>query len=461
MTIGDCKMFSLECKVYYSSEQEDKGYHDVRWTKSSNDRYHDSPWQYSTPRQANHSLSVSGIYVDYSGGGFNALLENTTAGSKYVINQLAKSSWIDNSTRAVFAEFNLYSANTDLITSVTVIFEMPSYGGVVSSIRVVSFKMPSQSVMTSVIEGVAFLFLAFMMFRTIMVLFYQKCKFFFKLANVFDIVFVTVSVVVVILRMLLTNAQGAQRNYYVESPSSYIDFHKCAAYADTVSSAFAFMFFIAVARFGAFITLFNCIQEFICTVKRSLEQLGNFILLLILLIIAYGSFFVLAFAAQWGDFRNFSVAIRTLFSFILSNLSGRQLPEPRALALPAVCGYSLTMIFLMLNIFRAILGENHKKAIETSRQKKQENSLSEVAKYMIVVLQQMVNKSNVILEVPRREKSDSERRLISQTNYITNNQSLRINRFLNDFYAEDFYEDMFILGNVKLKSKKQIRDFYL
>ncbi|KAK3752814.1 hypothetical protein QZH41_016346, partial [Actinostola sp. cb2023] len=263
-----------------------------------------------------------------------------------------------------------------LCSKVTVTFETPSYGGVLTSVRVVSFQMPpaSQSLMTGIVEGIAFILLSVMIFRVIMTVFHQRWKFFTRLSNLFDFVFVLVAVLVVLLRLVMTNTQAAQRSYYLESPSSYIDFHKCAGLSEIMNSAFAFMFFIAVARFGAFITLFSCIQEFTCTVKKSLEQLGNFILILVLLIISYSSFFVLAFADQLADFKNFSVATRTLFSFILSNLSGRELPEPKVLALPVITTYSLAMIFLMLNIFRAILGENHKMARELARREKEKNN---------------------------------------------------------------------------------------
>lgn len=364
----------------------------------------------------------------------------------------------------MFAEFDIYSVNTNLITSVAVMFEMPSYGGVVTNLRVKSFQVPgsSGSLMTSIIEGIAFLVLTFMIFRVIMVLFLQRWKFFFTLSNIFDLLFVTVAILVVIMRMFLANVLAAQHSYYLGSPTSYTDFHQCAGYSETVSSMFAFMFFIAVARFAAFITLFECIKVFTSTVNRSLKQLGNFLALLILLIVAYGSFFVLAFADQWGDFKNFSTATRTLFSFILSNLSGRQLPEPKALALPVVCCYSLTMIFLMLNIFRAILGENHKRAVLSCRKQKKANNLTDIAKYMVTVLHEMVSTNPTIAPpVQRQEKTDSERRLTSQTNYIVNNQSVRINRFLNDLYSEDFYEDISLLKNMDFKSRHKLQDFSL
>lgn len=464
LSTGSCGTWKPECLVYYSSDQEDKKNYDVRWTKLSRDFSHDSPWQYKTPKKANHTQWDSGIYTDYNGGGYTASLSNNTTGSKRRLNQLAKLSWIDNQTRALVAEFDLYSASTNLITSVTILFEMPAYGGVVTNLRVKTFEAPesSDSLVTAVIETIAFLFLTFMIFRVGMELFLQRCKFFFKLPNIFDLLLVTIAILVVILRMLLTNTQAAQRSYYLESPSSYIDFHQCAMYAETVSIVFALIFFIAVARFAAFLTIFNCIQLFVNTVKRSFEQFGNFLLILILLIVAYGSFFVLAFADQWDDFKNFSKGTRTLFSFILSNLSGRQLPEPKALALPMVCFYSWTMIFLMLNIFRAILGENHKQAILSSGNQKDENNLSDLAKYMMTVLQEMVSTNPTHVPEVRREKSDSERRLEAQMNYIMNSQSVRINRFLNDLYSEEFYEDVVFMEKMKFDSRKTVRqDFYV
>lgn len=435
------------CNTYYSSTREDKKSYKIGWKEmtNTNTRKYITPWMYSNPEESNHTLYVSGIYTDYPGGGYTADLQKDTAGSRTVVNKLASLSWLDQSTRALFGEFNLYSPNSNLIAVVTILFEMPSYGGVVASLRTASYKLSSPEYSASDIgEIIMCLCVCVMIIRLLLAIFNQKLKFFYSVSNIFDLAFVLVGLAVLVLRVVITNTQATQRRLFLQSRDSYIDFSKCGGYAAIATNMFAFWFFIAVARFSAFLSLFSCVREFLCTISKSLEQLGNFLIILILLIVAYSSLFVLAFADQLADFKSFSFATRTLFSFILSNLSGREMGNPRTLFLLAVFTYSFSMIFLMLNLFRSILGKNHKKVREIFRHEENTNLVESI---LHVFKEEFLGKSKG-LKVKRRRKSDSELRLESQLKYVMNNQSVRIAKHLDELYLEDYNDDVLILQNL-------------
>ena len=74
----------------------------------------------------------------YEGGGYVANLGNSQVEASKLIAALQATHWIDQYTRAVFVEVNVFNANTQLFSMVTVLLEMLSLGGVMPSLCIES-----------------------------------------------------------------------------------------------------------------------------------------------------------------------------------------------------------------------------------------------------------------------------------------------------------------------------------
>ena len=82
------------------------------------------------------SYDGGGFYIDLA---FNASANSTAAWTRK-LSTLACDGWIDASTSAVFVEFNLYSARTDLFTSCLFLFERQSVTGIRSAFRLLTWR---------------------------------------------------------------------------------------------------------------------------------------------------------------------------------------------------------------------------------------------------------------------------------------------------------------------------------
>lgn len=114
--VGHLNIFNEEKKQFHSEWQ-------------ALPRFHKDPpvWAYES-YNASESLGMfgySGLF--YRSGGYGEMLHTTKGNSDRKLIRLFMNDWIDNYTRAVFLEANLYNVNSNLLSVVTIITEyLPS-----------------------------------------------------------------------------------------------------------------------------------------------------------------------------------------------------------------------------------------------------------------------------------------------------------------------------------------------
>ena len=123
------------CIRKYSRKREDKQSYYPGWHR--NDTQHalagtsgaDDSFVYQTEEKLK-SLPYWGRHHIYSGGGYVINLGNTLSGAEDIVEAVKQRGWIDEYTRAVFAEFNVWNANTNLFNRGMNVFEYGVAGDV-------------------------------------------------------------------------------------------------------------------------------------------------------------------------------------------------------------------------------------------------------------------------------------------------------------------------------------------
>ena len=124
---------NIDCSLWYSDAVEDQKDHTENWGPANNSTESKSDVQNSFIYQSAKLMKGEtywGLLEFYPAGGYVANLGNNKQSALPLIKGLDKANWVDQFTRAVFVEFNVFNANTELFSLVTLVFEFPPSGGV-------------------------------------------------------------------------------------------------------------------------------------------------------------------------------------------------------------------------------------------------------------------------------------------------------------------------------------------
>lgn len=77
----------------------------------------------------------------YSSSGYCKDLTGGPDRARSIVKELIRERWIDDKTRVVFVEFTIYNPNVNMFSSVVLMFETPSFGGMTSSIFIHTFRL--------------------------------------------------------------------------------------------------------------------------------------------------------------------------------------------------------------------------------------------------------------------------------------------------------------------------------
>ena len=132
------------------------------------------PWRYQTANELD-GYPFSAKLELYYGGGYTVEIFPKWM-NKDMVDQLKQRKWIDRQTRALIIEFALFNAATNHFNMVTIVFELPPFGGMVPYFNVATFKLYTSTTGNAVASiGSQILFIFMMLLFTI-----RECKLLYR-----------------------------------------------------------------------------------------------------------------------------------------------------------------------------------------------------------------------------------------------------------------------------------------
>ena len=90
----------------------------------------DAPFKWQSQQELK-TRTYYGFYNSYGGGGYRVLLSNEAEATESTLQQLKKNKWLDEGTRALFVNANMYVPALNNLALVTYVIEFPAAGGAV------------------------------------------------------------------------------------------------------------------------------------------------------------------------------------------------------------------------------------------------------------------------------------------------------------------------------------------
>ena len=141
--LGSCRIqplfadLNLTCESGYSLFNEERRAFQPGWTNQTNGSYSSSiqnAFIYKTAEELD-AYAYVGDHETYSSGGYVYEYRGRLSELRSNLSELHRFQWIDERTRVVIIQLTLYNANVELFTSVILLAEFLSTGGVFTSAR--------------------------------------------------------------------------------------------------------------------------------------------------------------------------------------------------------------------------------------------------------------------------------------------------------------------------------------
>ena len=348
----------------------------------------------------------------YFVAGFVQNLPNDANDSMKITGNLSDSRWLDRYTRAIFSEFAIYNANTNLFCVVTLLFEQLPTGSLTSYPSILTLRLfryvGGEMYFVLTCEIVYLMFCVFFVVKEIRLLVKKGRE---HLKNPWSVLemFVTLlslsAVGLYFARMKFTNDALRDMN---DDQSGFVSFHYTAfldEWLKCIIGIIVFLSFLKLFRLLRFNRRMSLLQQ---VLKRCFTQLISFLFMFALAFLAFALLACLVFGQAMEGFGTFLTSCASLMDTILGKFTLKGMVEANRIIGPIFFyTYTVSMVFVLINMFLSIINDAFTEV--RSDVEKQSNEY-EIVDFMIHRLKENIGKSigHAIHPVYKEPKSELE-----------------------------------------------------
>lgn len=301
---------------------------------------------------------------NYDGSGFIQDLNLTKDASANEIAQLKLYRWLDRQTRVVFIDFTVYNANVNLFCVIRLTTEFPPTGGAITSWSFRTVKMLTMDYgWDKVLQGLY-------IFYMIMVGYYvveealeigiNGFTYFGEFWNWVDICIIIASVIACAFKVYQEQIVSEQIAELSSKVDSYPDFAFIAYWTEQCLYMIAITVFLCWIKLFKYISFNRTLRQLQTTLTRCAFDIIGFLIMFIIIFVAYAQLGYLIFGTIVGDFYTPSQSMYTLFRIILGDFNFHALERANYILGPLYfISYVILVFFILLNMFLAIINDTY------------------------------------------------------------------------------------------------------
>lgn len=399
------------CFKKYAQSFEDADDYCLGWKHGPCDakeevyKYTADAWKFTSSLDI-WGIPVSGYYTTYGGGGYIAKLDVNKKVSQAVVNELYNYSWVDRQTRAVLFEFTLYCINTNTFSYNMFMVEFPETGGVfpyflIYPIKVYQHLGPA-GIYTLVCEVIFAVYVVVLTVILIIGIVQQKREFFRHPWQVYDLVFVIlcyIAVVMYIVRLLMT---GQSLSLFKTDKKAFINFYHIAIWNVSFVLLIGCLTFMITLRMLNVLGYNKRIGSLSRVFRRAAPDLIWFGMLFTLIFVGYSALGFLLFGSTLKSYKNVFTAMSTLFINMIGMIKFTEIDTTYpVMSKIYFMFFILIMVYMILTIFLSMLSQ----AIDDVHSETKEAKEDEMVEYAIKKLKNFMSYGRNIGQGRRRPHS--------------------------------------------------------
>ena len=365
-----------------------------------------------TPVSETREEKYDGILGTYTGGGYirdidnpvdcdtsaDGVCERGTAARAdllLALEQLRDNTWLDEATRVMLMKMTFYNANLKFFMSITFAFEFSLGGTVYPTTRMA---IADQELYSMELEGAApgdippilntfveFIVNAFVVYYTYVQLrlIYHSFKttggigeYLSDLFNILESIVLVFFYLSTYMRLTLLSRLYPAAAIFEDEYTDYAAIGALYTLSFNLDSVCVIALFFKALKYAQLNTSTSMLWS---VLTRAGKDMGYFIIMLIILMLAFAMMAMQFFGSQLMDYSNLGKAVVSLLLVLLGqfDIAGMRQASPY-LGIAFFFAYIVIMVLIMMNIFLAILGEAY--TVVRGQQDEEKRSRVKVAK---------------------------------------------------------------------------------
>ncbi|CBY18963.1 unnamed protein product [Oikopleura dioica] len=378
---NDFKDDILACHSNYGKNAEDKAPFGAFDQDCQGKYKSDCPWAWrSEDELGGRSYKSDQLGFTYPSSGYTKELGRNKTKTTEILHDLKKDLWIDRGTRALFVDFTVYNPNINLFCVVKLVAEFPATGGVITSQKFSTVKLLKLK------EGYDYFILATEIIYIAFIIYYcveefleiklHKGAYFKGFWNIVDLIVIFLSLCAFSFYLYRNTEIDNKLDALMEKEDSYADFQSLAYWEGVYMYVMAIVVFLAWIKLFKYISFNTTMNQLSETLSRSAKDVGGFMIMFLIVFLAYTQLGFLIFGSQVEDFSKFDKCVYTLFRIILGDFNFHQLENAHNILGPIFfITYVFFVFFVLLNMFLAIINDTYSEVKEDLATRKSEFDL--------------------------------------------------------------------------------------
>lgn len=306
-------------------------------------------------------LPFWGTQATYGGGGYVADLGTSRYQALKTMINLKEAMWVDQYTRAVFAEWTIYNPQVNLFAYVNYLSEFPASGGVIINPRVTAFQIYAgvggMGTVVLVCQIIYVLVIIYFIVREALEMKRLKREYWRDPWNYVEILLILLSIGATAMYITRQIWGKMIMKDLEDNKDSYINYMQLATYDEILQYVTAFIAFVANIKFLRLLRFNKNIAFLGATLKHAAKELIGFGFSFFVLFVAFATFAYKLFGVKLHQFHTFISTLEALYSMLLGKFDFKGLEQADHILGPTFFVLFVVLMYLVLvNMFLGILG---------------------------------------------------------------------------------------------------------
>lgn len=309
----------------------------------------------------------------YNGGGYVADLGYNSRTAMRVVRNLESNDWIDERTAAVFVEFTVFEPSTSLFSMAKFLYEViptgrPETWARFDTLSIYATSDPKLRSLFVACQIILLLLIAYFLLLEAVKIYRQSCSYFTSFWNWMNLLQLVSAITTVTFFFFKENyltsfVKHVQANPFETTSVDYILF-----WSDLELVLLSVVVFIVTVKFLRIIRFNRHVCQMVASLKLSSPHMASYSVLFFINMLAFTLLGLLLFGNEIESYSSFIDTLGTLFQkFLGGNLHFYEFQSSsRVLGPIYVFSYMLSMAFILINMFIAILNESYESVKELS-----------------------------------------------------------------------------------------------